>query len=91
MRYEDEDGDGVRGRGSEFRHSLPQSLTVCTAIVKACFPSSYQKISFEWKAMRATIVAHCEMLPSHPTLWLCGMLSITALTFYTFSTRWRQL
>jgi hypothetical protein len=31
---------------SDVRHSLPQSLSVCYGLAHACFPWSFQKISF---------------------------------------------
>jgi hypothetical protein len=76
---------------SDARHLLPESLAICSGIVKDCFPWSCQKLSLGWKAMRSAIVIHCGMLPSHPTLWLMRMLSFTVRTLYKFLARKRQL
>ena len=60
------------------RHSLSQSLMVCSANVETCFLWSCQKKSFALKVMHASIATRCAMLPLHPTLWLRRMLSWTA-------------
>lgn len=79
----------VRLLNLEVHHLLPKSMAL--TIVKTYFLLSCQKITCKWEALSFTIVVHCVILPSHPTLWFDRMLSVNAMTFYTFSTRPRQL
>jgi hypothetical protein len=76
---------------SEIRHQLPQSLTACSTVVKKCFPWSYQKMSLAWNNMLSAIAVHYEILPSHSTTSFIIVLSISAMTYYTFSTHRMQL